>query len=242
MSQAIEPPGYEVLHLLGDSVEVRRYAPSVVADVVVAGPASEADKRAFPIPAGYLFGKNKGERKFAMTATRRFDELGGRADARALQRAVDAVVPAPQRGLAGAALRLRYAGLCTLAHRRPQATNPDLAFALTGVAHADLSHRPLAAPAVRHAGMQPLGHRASRECHRPCIALLRPSRLGPAARGVVTQQQEPDMSSRFVGYAAFAVLTLCLGAYSGMSTRANTIGPGSAAGDVICKPAGPATK
>jgi hypothetical protein len=35
---------------------------------VVPGPAAEAGNQAFPILAGYIFGKNKGERKFAMTA------------------------------------------------------------------------------------------------------------------------------------------------------------------------------
>ncbi|WP_291216728.1 heme-binding protein [Hydrogenophaga sp.] len=39
-----------------------------MAEVVVAGPASEAGKQAFPILAGYIFGKNKGERKLEMTA------------------------------------------------------------------------------------------------------------------------------------------------------------------------------
>ena len=32
------------------------------------GVKNESDSRAFPILAGYIFGKNKGERKFAMTA------------------------------------------------------------------------------------------------------------------------------------------------------------------------------
>jgi len=35
---------------------------------VVPGPAGEAGNQPFPILAGYIFGKNKGERKFAMTA------------------------------------------------------------------------------------------------------------------------------------------------------------------------------
>jgi hypothetical protein len=39
-----------------------------VAEVVVPGPVGEAGSQAFPILAGYIFGKNKGERKFAMTA------------------------------------------------------------------------------------------------------------------------------------------------------------------------------
>ena len=68
VSQAIEEPGYEVLHQLGDSVEIRRYAAYVVAEVLIAGAPAEAGNQAFPILAGYIFGKNKGERKFAMTA------------------------------------------------------------------------------------------------------------------------------------------------------------------------------
>ncbi len=39
-----------------------------MAEVLVNAEASEAGKRAFPILAGYIFGKNKGERTFAMTA------------------------------------------------------------------------------------------------------------------------------------------------------------------------------
>jgi len=67
MSHAIEEPDYEVLRKVGE-VEVRQYAPYVVAEVSVQGPAMEAGNKAFPILAGYIFGKNKGERKFAMTA------------------------------------------------------------------------------------------------------------------------------------------------------------------------------
>lgn len=43
-------------------------APYVVAQVLVAGDAQEAGNQAFRILAGYIFGKNKGERKFEMTA------------------------------------------------------------------------------------------------------------------------------------------------------------------------------
>ena len=68
VSQAIEEPGYEVLQKLGERVEIRRYAAYVVAEVLIVGPADEAGNQAFPILAGYIFGKNKGERKFAMTA------------------------------------------------------------------------------------------------------------------------------------------------------------------------------
>ena len=67
MSHAIEEPEYEVLRTVGE-VELRQYAPYVVAEVLIQGPAMEAGNKAFPILAGYIFGKNKGERKFAMTA------------------------------------------------------------------------------------------------------------------------------------------------------------------------------
>ena len=68
MSQAIEEPAYDVVQKLGERVEIRRYAAYVVAEVLIAGPADEAGNLAFPMLAGYIFGKNKGERKFAMTA------------------------------------------------------------------------------------------------------------------------------------------------------------------------------
>jgi hypothetical protein len=67
MAQATEEPAYEVQRRLGDA-EVRLYAPYVVAEVEVPGPAEAAGNRAFPILAGYIFGKNQGERKLAMTA------------------------------------------------------------------------------------------------------------------------------------------------------------------------------
>ncbi len=67
-SHAIEEPNYEVIKSLGSSVELRRYAPYVVAEVVLGATAEEAGNQAFPILAGYIFGKNKGEEKFAMTA------------------------------------------------------------------------------------------------------------------------------------------------------------------------------
>jgi hypothetical protein len=67
-ARAIEEPAFEVLRALNDQVELRRYAPFVVAEVLVPGPAEEAGNQAFPILAGYIFGKNKGERKLEMTA------------------------------------------------------------------------------------------------------------------------------------------------------------------------------
>ena len=66
-SHAIEEPDFQVVQRL-DAVEIRQYAPYVVAEVTVSGPADSAGNRAFPLLAGYIFGKNKGERKMAMTA------------------------------------------------------------------------------------------------------------------------------------------------------------------------------
>jgi hypothetical protein len=66
-SHATEEPEYQVVRQLAD-IEVRQYAAYAVAEVMVPGPADEAGNQAFPILAGYIFGKNKGERKFAMTA------------------------------------------------------------------------------------------------------------------------------------------------------------------------------
>ncbi|MEO8160409.1 MAG: heme-binding protein [Arenimonas sp.] len=66
-SQATEEPSYDVVQQL-DGAEVRQYAAYVVAQVLVSGPADQAGNQAFPILAGYIFGKNKGARKFEMTA------------------------------------------------------------------------------------------------------------------------------------------------------------------------------
>jgi hypothetical protein len=66
-THATEEPTYQVIRKIGD-IEVRQYAAYAAAEVVVPGPASEAGSQAFPILAGYIFGKNKGERKFEMTA------------------------------------------------------------------------------------------------------------------------------------------------------------------------------
>lgn len=65
--RATEEPSYEVIREFS-GIELRAYAAYTVAEVVVPGPAGEAGRQAFPILAGYIFGKNKGERKFDMTA------------------------------------------------------------------------------------------------------------------------------------------------------------------------------
>jgi hypothetical protein len=67
LANAIEEPRYAVVGQY-DSFEIREYAPYLVAEVVVPGPAEEAGNQGFRILAGYIFGKNKGERKISMTA------------------------------------------------------------------------------------------------------------------------------------------------------------------------------
>jgi hypothetical protein len=67
-SHAVEEPDYQVTRQLDSNVELRQYAPYVVAEVELKATAEDAGSQAFPILAGYIFGKNKGERKFAMTA------------------------------------------------------------------------------------------------------------------------------------------------------------------------------
>lgn len=66
-SHAIEEPEYTVVRQI-EGIEIRQYLPYTVAQTTVTGAASEAGNRAFPLLAGYIFGKNKGERKMAMTA------------------------------------------------------------------------------------------------------------------------------------------------------------------------------
>jgi len=66
--RAVEEPAYDVERSLAEDIEIRRYAPYVVAEVVVPGPAEKAASQAFPILSGYIFGKNKGARKLEMTA------------------------------------------------------------------------------------------------------------------------------------------------------------------------------
>ncbi|WP_153116117.1 SOUL family heme-binding protein [Rhodocyclus tenuis] len=65
---AEEPPEktYTVVRQY-ESFEVRDYAPYLVAEVTLPGNADEAGNQGFRILAGYIFGKNKGERQIAMT-------------------------------------------------------------------------------------------------------------------------------------------------------------------------------
>lgn len=64
---ATAEPDYQVLREFA-GVEVRQYAAYTVAEVELEGPADVTDNQAFQILAGYIFGKNKGQTKLAMTA------------------------------------------------------------------------------------------------------------------------------------------------------------------------------
>ena len=69
MSHAIEEPRFQVERVLEPKrIELRRYEPYVVAEVTVPGPAEQAGNQGFSYLGGYIFGRNKGDRKIAMTA------------------------------------------------------------------------------------------------------------------------------------------------------------------------------
>lgn len=64
---AIEKPKYQIVRAY-PGFEVREYARYLVAEAEVTGSREEAGNKGFQILAAYIFGKNKGERKLAMTA------------------------------------------------------------------------------------------------------------------------------------------------------------------------------
>lgn len=66
-SRATEEPEFKVVQEI-NGIQIRDYAAYTVAEVVIDAPADEAGNLAFPILAGYIFGKNKGARKLEMTA------------------------------------------------------------------------------------------------------------------------------------------------------------------------------
>ena len=63
----VKEPPYSVASANGD-FEVRTYGPRVVAQTEVAGTWEQAGNEGFRRLAGYIFGKNKGRAKLAMTA------------------------------------------------------------------------------------------------------------------------------------------------------------------------------
>ena len=62
-----ESPKYTILLKEGD-FEIRQYSSYVIAETTIDGDFDNASGDAFRILAGYIFGKNKGEAKIAMTS------------------------------------------------------------------------------------------------------------------------------------------------------------------------------
>lgn len=67
-AMAIEQPDYSVVRSLGKDLEVRDYPGYLVAETRVAGSRSDASSESFRRLAGYIFGGNRRQQKFAMTA------------------------------------------------------------------------------------------------------------------------------------------------------------------------------
>tara|TARA_B110000879_G_scaffold203056_1_gene280172 strand:- start:157 stop:801 length:645 start_codon:yes stop_codon:yes gene_type:complete len=68
-----EGPKYTVLTKEGD-FEIRQYSSYVIAETTIEGDFDNASGSAFRILAGYIFGKNKGENKIAMTSPVEMEE------------------------------------------------------------------------------------------------------------------------------------------------------------------------
>jgi hypothetical protein len=64
---AYEEPKNRVVEAIG-AIEIREYAPTIVAEVEVEGDRSQAANKGFRLLAGYIFGGNKSTQKIAMTA------------------------------------------------------------------------------------------------------------------------------------------------------------------------------
>ena len=64
-----EQPKYELIERIGNSVEIRRYAPRIAAEATIdVTKSSNPRGEAFRIVAAYIFGANKGKKKIDMTS------------------------------------------------------------------------------------------------------------------------------------------------------------------------------
>jgi hypothetical protein len=77
VSVAIEEPAFETLMEEG-AFSLRKYGTVLLAETEVEGAFEEAGNRAFGKLAGYIFGKNDGDQKIAMTAPVGMEALGTR--------------------------------------------------------------------------------------------------------------------------------------------------------------------
>jgi hypothetical protein len=66
-AMAAEQPSYRVIQKL-EGLEIREYDASLVAETEVSGTRESAGNAGFRVLAAYIFGKNRGEKKLAMTA------------------------------------------------------------------------------------------------------------------------------------------------------------------------------
>ncbi len=62
-----EEPRYTVSQTAEDSIEIRDYAPTIVAQAEVVGPREEAISAGFRLVADYIFGNNAPQQKISMT-------------------------------------------------------------------------------------------------------------------------------------------------------------------------------
>jgi len=74
---AYESPKYELVERMG-AIEVRDYAPYLVAETRVQGTLETAGNQGFRILAAYIFGNNQGRQRIAMTSPVGQEEADGR--------------------------------------------------------------------------------------------------------------------------------------------------------------------
>ncbi|MBK1633187.1 heme-binding protein [Thiohalocapsa halophila] len=94
---ATEEPSHRVVETYPE-LELRRYAPHLVAETVVDAGFDKAGNRAFGILADYIFGKNRGETKIEMTAPVTQQPAGaGEASGQTQGQKIEMTAPVTQR-------------------------------------------------------------------------------------------------------------------------------------------------